>query len=660
MSNSFYPVVAGRVSDALNRTRSLSQLQYDQIGLNKLQTQLASGHRFTKPGEDPSAAIRILALQRTQENKQQRLVNLNSADNYLSVTESALANTSDLLNEAKSLASEAVSNVQTDSSRQALAFQIDQQISQLVNFGNTSFQDRYLFAGGLTRTKPFTINGQSVAFAGNSLALQTVGDESALVAHNVDALSAFGVQSQGIIGKTDLNTNLSVNTQLKQLNGGVGIQPGAIKLSDGLTQTTLDLADTHRIADVLDRINSSSLGGRQLQASINGNHLQIQFADGAGGALHIDNVGAGRTASELGLKTPGGATAIPFEGGDLNPKIDKLTPLSLLDWGNGLDVSGGIKIRQGDKTFTVDFTGAETVEDLLTAINKSGAAVQASITPNGKSLQVKSLQSGTDFSISEATGDLAQRLGLNTFDGTTQLSELNHGQGFFPGDGADLEITRADGSLLQLDLSGATTIDDIIAKINSDANNLDPTLAITASINRQNNSLQLTAAELPPPATSQPIRIRNAGGSQAASGLGLIAKDQTESIATVDAAGQYSIVGHDANPHEVSGVFNTLLRLRNAILSGDDGELQRAAGGLDADLDHITNTRGKVGIQQQSIETLRTRNEDQILSVKAATSELFDTDFAAAVTELNSRQTAYQASLKLIADLNKLSLFNYL
>ncbi len=658
MSNSFYPVVAGRVSDSLNRTRSLSQLQYDQIALNKLQTQIASGQRFTRPSDDPGSAIRVLALQRLQENQGQRLVNLKSAENYLGTSEIALAETNDLVNNAKSILLEAANTVTSDSDRQALVFQLDNQIDRLISLGNRQYQDRYLFAGGLVRVAPFTTTtNDGILFNGDSLTLNTIGDQDSLIGHSISSEQAFGVSSQGVIGLTDLAPLATLQTKLENLNNGQGITKGAIQLSDGNNQVIIDLAKSHRLGDIVETLNGKTLGDREISATLDGNQIRIDFTDGLGGTLRIANVGGGRLASDLGIETVVAAPGLPIVGRDLQPVLTRNTGLDQLLGGAGFDLSGSIKITQGNRDYAIDLTGSQTIEDVLIKINNSGAGVRADISTDGRRLQIKSALSGVDFSISEVSGNLASRLGLKTFHGNIRLDDLNHGQGIYRGEGDDLEITRTDGTAFKISLAGAITVNDAIAIINNHVDNQDPALKITAAVNNSGNGLVFSTplSGLP----DEKFVIGNVGGSQAATGLGLIPPGEAEAIGSSDGT-NFTITGKDSNPQEVDGLFNTLLRLRNAIRDNDQSAFARISTALDDDANRVTAVRGRIGVDQQQIESLQYSNEDQILKATERQSEILDTDFASAVAELNSRQAAYEASLRLLAALNSTSLFNYL
>ncbi len=591
MLSSFFPVVPGRTSDALRRYRSVYQLNVDQAALGNLEEQLSTGRRFNRPSEDPSAAIRVIGLQRDQEFKTQALQNLKSSQSFLDITESTLNQAQSLMNDARGLAVEANNNTLSDTERAGLVSQVDAILQRMVTLGNTRFQDRYLLAGGKVDTVPFSLNGSQVQFKGDNLDLLTIADESDFVAHNVVSQTAFGVRSSAVVSTIDLNPGVLPSTRLSDLNSGLGIAKGAIQFSDGTNQVSLDISGTETLQDVRDLISGVSLGGRTLQASLSANGLDIDYADAGGGVLRVTDIGIGTSAKDLGIETSVPIPSLPIQGGDLDPIVRRTTTIAQLQANTGLDLQGGIEIIQGTKRFRVELSNAQTVEDMLNAIERTGAGVKASITEDGRSLQVRSIESGTDFSIQESQGDLASRLGLRTFGAGTRLDQLNHGRDFQLSQGPDLFLEKIDGQRIQIDLEGAVTIQDVIDRINLNVSNQDPLTKITASVHPIKNSLVLSS---PSTGGTQAMKIIVGGGSEAAWSLGLVPQGETEAIANLNGT-EYEVVGIDPNPQEVEGIFNTLIRLRNSIADGDSPQIARATELLDADLDRMSLARGALG-----------------------------------------------------------------
>ena len=394
--------------------------------------------------------------------------------------------------------------------------------------------------------------------------------------------------------------------------------------------------------------------------------LVVAYEDGAPGQLRILESATGRTAADLGILVETPSTPLPITGSTLDPILRQTTLLSQLNGGLGFNANDGIRIEQNGKSYNILIGTAVTLEDVTNTINGSGAAVRADITPDGKSLRIRSTQSGTNFSIGESTGNLAERLGLRTFHGQLRLDQLNFGQGINQADGPDLTFQRNDGSEFSIDLVGTTTVQDVLDRINNHVVNQDPARKINASLNAVGNGITISSPEyvvnpLGPPLTTTPgpIKIRNGGGSQAAWGLGLIPIGSTEAEASLVGT-TYSILGKDPNPQEVKGVFNSLIRLREAVTAQDTTGIARAVELLDQDLSRLSLSRGSLGVRQQRIDDLKSLQEDNQIELKADESRNFDADLVQTISELQARQASYEASLKLLGNSSQLSLFNYI
>lgn len=662
MLNSFYPVVAGRTSDAQSRYRTLYQVQAGKIGITRLQDQLATGRRILAPSDDPTAAIRVIGLQREQEFRDQALVNLQSSTQFLNATEANLANIQNVITDMRGLSVAASSNVISEEERQGMLTEINSSINRLLSTANTKYQDRYLFSGGSVSTSTVALNRELVQFQGNDNSLLSIADDGQYMAHNVTGQKALGLMSTSVVSTANLSPAPIASTRLADLNLGNGVSPGAIGFTDGVETVTVDTANAASIKDILDKVNGKvKLSGRDVTLSLQTNGtLRVNYADGLPGVLRISDVGTGQTATELGIATNVPAPALPIDGGKLNPILRLTTKLSQLIDGAGFNATEGFRITQGNRTYTITIGTAETLEDVFNAIHRSGASIRADITPDGRSIRLRSTESGSDFSIGENGGLLAERLGIRTLTTQTRLDQLNHGRGVSIGDGAEIVLTRSDGTTFSVDLTGSTTIQDVIDKVNSNVQNQTAALKITMSLNSVGNGLTLSSPPAPAgTATPVPISIYALRGSQAAWDLGLIPPglDRHDGVLSLNGS---QIVGTDPNPQEVRGVFNSLLRLREALTKSDAGQIARASNLLDEDLDRLSGSRGSLGISLQQIDDIQRNHEDRQNELKAAESENLDADLASVITELNARQVAYEAGLKLLANNSKLSIFDYI
>ena len=667
MLSSFYPAVAGRTSDSLSRNRSLFQVQAGRLAVQRLEEQISTGRRISSPSQDPSAAIRTMGIQRDLEFREQAIRNLDSSQSYLNVTEATLANVQDIMTEIRGLGVESAGNLASDEERNGWIAQINASIERLTTAANSRYMERYLFSGGGVGGETVDVLNGLVRFKGNDASLLTIANEGEYVAHNVTGQRALGLISDGIVSNSNLNPAAVPSTRLSDLNQGRGISNGAIVISDGVEKVTVDLANSDTLDDVLQRINDSSpISGREIQATLNNCVLEIDFADGGPGNIRIMESSTGTTAADLGILADSPGVAAPKIGGALNPILRPTTRLNQLNGGLGFAPTDSLRIQQNGRSYDIAVGNATTIEDLNNKINASGARVLAEITPDGRSFRIRSTESGSNFSIGEGSGGLASQLGLRTFDSQTRLDQLNFNQGVTLADGPDLRITRNDGSEFLVDLNGSITVQDVLDRINNHSDNQNSATQINATLNAAGTGIVLQSAEyvvdpLGPPLTTTPgpITVQNAGGSQAAWDLGLIPKGST-SVTASSIAGQYTLTGTDPNPQEVKGVFNTLVRLKDAIQNNDSAAIGRAVELVDQDLQRLSRTRGSLGVQQQRIDSLKEIQELNKIELKADESRNLDTDLAQAITDLTARQAAYEASLKLLSNSSQLTLFNYL
>lgn len=348
-------------------------------------------------------------------------------------------------------------------------------------------------------------------------------------------------------------------TLLSLLNGGDGVRAGRIRITDKSGQeATVDLVSTRSVNEVISAINAAA--GVDVRASVEGDHLRIDDLSGGAGALSIADVGAGQTATDLGIvgTTSSGAIvgrSVSFIGEstllrqlndgngirvlrnapdiqatlgdgsslqfDFSQNLTEATPLSLLNSGGGVP-DGVIRItdRSGSSA-EIDLSGAQTVGDVIDAINSNtDVDVEASVTQglgyitiSDSSLAADETAAG-DLTIEDASGGAAQALGIAGSSTTETLK------------GKDVYFVD--------------TIGDVLRVINQAPGNDG---RLIASVSEDGLGIELTDT------TGGPLQIASVGGSRAAQDLGL-------------AVGTYS--GSTAQSRRlIAGLDSVLLRSLN-------------------------------------------------------------------------------------------------
>jgi flagellin-like hook-associated protein FlgL len=251
---------------------------------------------------------------------------------------------------------------------------------------------------------------------------------------------------------------------------------------------------------------------------------------------------------------------------------------------------------------------------------------------------------------------LASQLGLRSLDVDTALADLNYGRGVATLTGTDFTIHRKDGTDLAVDVSTAVTIGDVLDLINNDAANLNPATRVVARLTAFGNGIELFDGNT---TGADTLTVTRRFGSDAVYDLGLVARPQTVATATSGGSGD-TLTGTDPNPQEVSGLFNSLLRLHESLTNFNREDLSRAVGLLDEDFERLILARSEVGARNQTVDSIKAQLEDEEIELRSSLADAIETTLPEAISQLAARQAALEASLALAAQVFRTSLLDFL
>lgn len=341
----------------------------------------------------------------------------------------------------------------------------------------------------------------------------------------------FADQGTTSLGLTELTiegqeARLDRDTSLDDLNNSAGITRGTIVING----TDVDLSRVGTVGELLDAVNTSGSG-----ATARVSDGSIVFDD----VTSVADEQGSDVLSTIGFSATTSGTATTVTGSQVFG-LGTNTSLASLNDGRGVgtrditgqdvfdfnivinDVSVGVRIGEiqeldGDDLVTTSGPASnvgQVIDRINEALTDAGYnEVTASIDEtngrivitdsNNRQIEVKNFQindqdvstTATDLGI-ETNGSLAgtvngQRVlaGLNT----TLLSSINGGSGLNGATGL-ISVATADGSTLEIDVTGATTVQQVIDLINNDDENTDGfgNPRITASLNETGNGLQIS------------------------------------------------------------------------------------------------------------------------------------------------------------------------
>lgn len=640
------PLNISRVSYGLRTDLILNSLRSNQLDMLRSQIRISTGRSFLAPSENPIAASRVVDLTQTLALQSRLMSNLQHGDNFMSASDSAITELSSLLIDASVIASQNVGGLVSADEREAEADLVAAIRHQLQTIGNQTLNGKYIFAGRATTSPPFVDALGGVAYVGDTGERFTRVSAIRLEAVNIPGNILFNALSKPITTDVDLTPNLAETVRLEDLRGaaGEGIRKGMLTFNDtsGGGPFFVDLSDADTIGDVATLINEAAvIAGSDVTASVTDTGLEITSTP----QITISDTGNGAIAADLGIRiiTPTSGT---ITGEDLLPRVTRLTPIDDLGMGTGIDIANGLIISNGSKTVSVDFSTAETVQDLINTLNNAGVFVLAKINDAGTGIDVFNRVSGVELRIGENNGTTAADLGIRTFDAATKLDELNFGLGVVKMDGQDdFQIIAKDGNTVDVNIDSAQTVGDVIDLIN--------TAATTAGVN-------ITASFT---TTGNGIRIQDATGGGGNLTVGLLNLSQAAmdlGIKTTVLNGGSELIGEDVNPKRTDGIIDALVDLEKALRDDNTQGITFAGERIDTLRNEVIRVHGVVGARAQAMNSQLLQMEDASITTEIFLSEVRDLDYAEAITRLQASTIQLQASLQTSSLLLNLTLMDFL
>jgi flagellar hook-associated protein 3 FlgL len=215
-----------RVTNIMQTTVVIRNLNNGLANLHKIENQLSSGLAVTKPSDNPVATSQILALKVAIASHATYKNNLTDAENFLKITDQALSNLTTSLQNVRDVMIQGSSDTLTAGDRQALAQQVDQMINQMIEIGNGMSGSQYIFGGFSTTTAPLARSGDVITYTGDGGKINYMLAQGVQMNVNVDGRHLFQAGLMTPTGNTDMfNTlieiknNLMNNTNIEDLYG---------------------------------------------------------------------------------------------------------------------------------------------------------------------------------------------------------------------------------------------------------------------------------------------------------------------------------------------------------------------------------------------------------------------------------------------------------
>lgn len=124
--------------------------------MSKLQDQINSGSKITRPSDDPVIAVKGMGYRRDLAKVEQYTRNMITANSWLDSTDESLNQVGEQMKRVRELVIQASNDTNTPGERDKIKMEIDQIRQQLQDVANTNIAGSYLFSGTNTNQPLFT------------------------------------------------------------------------------------------------------------------------------------------------------------------------------------------------------------------------------------------------------------------------------------------------------------------------------------------------------------------------------------------------------------------------------------------------------------------------------------------------------------------------
>ena len=199
-----------RMTNQLMKFTNNYDYQTNMKALHKLNTQISSGLKIQNSFEDSSVYNDGMRLDYEVATLEQVQTATSKAQHFSKNTDKALGEFKQQLENFKTKLVQGANEIHSQTSREAIANDLQGIKNHLVNIANTSINGQFLFAGSAINTKP--INGDTNEYFGNAQTMKAVGGAQVNLTYNQNGQELF-------LGKDgDYNKKITSNTMLKAQN----------------------------------------------------------------------------------------------------------------------------------------------------------------------------------------------------------------------------------------------------------------------------------------------------------------------------------------------------------------------------------------------------------------------------------------------------------
>ncbi len=443
-----------RITNKMMSNNSLININGNKEYLDRLNTQMATEKKITRPSDDPIVAIRALRLRSDLSQVTQYYgANVPDAQSWVSVTQKAIDSTMDMLSSMRALCNQGANGTNTTSEREKIYEALKGYKSQIYLNGNTTTAGRTVFTGYRTGEKlTFTENTEAdyrgIADTFNAKdVMKNTYVETQVSLDNINSLkvgkSVGNVTEVGIIDIEGQTKTVSKDSSGKYVPTTITIGSNNYKV-DAEGEVTLPYGTS---AGALKDYGQIDIDGKTYYIEKTASGYNDLTVDGTKYTVAAD--GSVRKSYD---NTPV-TTAQTYDTIEIDGQLQKLTPgtdadFKVNDKDYHVDASGNVT-RVYDPNYTIGILeesgqikigGSMYPEPPMARDPGTGKYTPRSFTVNGTKYDVNDL--GVVYKRSTEIGTVTKDVDIATIDGKDYILEK---------DGSDYKDITIDGVVYGID-----------------------------------------------------------------------------------------------------------------------------------------------------------------------------------------------------------------
>lgn len=222
-----------RVSERMKFDATRNRLNEARFFALDTQDQAASGRKLRQVSDDPSGTVRVFRNRTRLENIGQFRRTNDYVEGFLGKTEDSLRSISEAVMRAKELAVQQSNGVWDPGSRKTVSFEVQQLAQQIVQLGNSTYGDRYIFGGFQTSQPPIAGDGH---YAGDDGLIYVQLDEDSFRPINIPGRRIFEIAVKDSTGDVPLLKIVQDFRDALEKNDVQEIYRASTRLDGALTQ----------------------------------------------------------------------------------------------------------------------------------------------------------------------------------------------------------------------------------------------------------------------------------------------------------------------------------------------------------------------------------------------------------------------------------------